>query len=171
VVDLAAVHPKSAPSKVVVNARQWKIHEKFSYTTAVHDIALVHLPFHITPNANVSLGSLYFFDPSIECSFSANYANKLATVAGWGFTRSNATTLPLLLQYTNKLKVINVTECQRFYPRFPISTNQICVVPTNSSNVQVIVSNTQWYSIFSRFLFGSHKKCKVFSITIVNHNG
>jgi hypothetical protein len=136
-IDLSNIHPKSAPSKVVVNAKQWKIHENYNNITHVHDIALVHLPFHITPNANVSLGVLYFFDPSNAASFNANYANKLATVAGWGRTAGDATTLPSLLQYASNLKVVSVTECQYHWPY--VTNNQICVKASNTSNLQVIV--------------------------------
>jgi hypothetical protein len=135
--DLSATLPRAiAQSRVVLNGKQWKIHEYFNASTGVNDIALIHLPLNVVQNSNTSIGYLYFYDQSTTTNFNSYYTNKIATVAGWGRTRWNATSLPWKLQYANNLKVINTTECQKTWPK--VTANQICVVPANTTNKQVI---------------------------------
>jgi hypothetical protein len=140
-IDLNAYYQRAGmPSRVVIRAKQWKIHERYNATSKVNDIALIHLPLNIIPSVNVSIGYLYFYDPSNPTTFSAFYANKIATVVGWGLLGgSSSAVLPSMLQYTSNQRIITTAECQRNFTTLPISTNQICVVPANTSRVQVIV--------------------------------
>ncbi len=134
--DLAVTLPADiSPTRNVINARQWVIHELYNPSTYANDIALVYLPLNTYYSSNTEIGYFYMNDPTVLSIFNTFHLNQAAVVAGWGSIGYNGA-LATKLQYAN-LRIIDTTTCANTFS-VPVTTKQVCAVSSSTSPLQVI---------------------------------
>ncbi|MFJ9690770.1 serine protease [Kitasatospora sp. NPDC101183] len=110
----AADESGSTGARAISTTRgNWIVHPQYDPATLANDIALIHLPYPVTPDSRTS--------PVTRSTSTADYANSRIVVAGWGLL-DDSTTSPVL--HYVQTTVMPVADCSRYYG---LTSSMLCM--------------------------------------------